>query len=385
MKILYINTFYYPFGNGGAERSLQVLVEGLSLKGSNCSVICCSDKNEYKKINGVDVFYVKINPFFSSSSKLGKIFFHIIDFFNPYSLVKILLIAKKIKPDIVNFNNIYGFSSSVFLLKFFIKSKYIITLRDYYNMCFKSSLFHSGCKNKQGIVCKIITYLRKIILNRTIDCVVANSDKTLSIFLDSGYFKSNNIIKEVIYNGFNIKECKRKKSINFNGRLKIGFFGKVCADKGFDLFMKATADLDADFYIAGSWSTTQYDKNNLPLNYTYLDYITPDVFFNIIDILVVPSLWHDPLPRTIFESMSYGIPVIGSNLGGIPEAITHDSGWIFDPEINYDLKNKLHDIISGKFNLEIYSISALNNSKIFDENITQDNYLALYNKMWSNL
>ena len=46
----------------------------------------------------------------------------------------------------------------------------------------------------------------------------------------------------------------------------------------------------------------------------------------------MPSLWDEPLPRVVLEAYAYGVPVIGSNRGGISEIVESGStGFIFDP------------------------------------------------------
>ena len=45
--------------------------------------------------------------------------------------------------------------------------------------------------------------------------------------------------------------------------------------------------------------------------------------FAAADVTVVPSLFPDPFPKVVLESMAAGVPVIGSRRGGIPEMIDH--------------------------------------------------------------
>jgi glycosyltransferase involved in cell wall biosynthesis len=47
------------------------------------------------------------------------------------------------------------------------------------------------------------------------------------------------------------------------------------------------------------------------------------------DATIVPSQWLETGPLTVLESFAAGVPVIGSNLGGISELVTHESdGWL---------------------------------------------------------
>ena len=55
-----------------------------------------------------------------------------------------------------------------------------------------------------------------------------------------------------------------------------------------------------------------------------------------LDILVVPSVL-DGRPMAILESLSLGVPVLASRVGGIPELIQHGrTGWLHDPRDLHD-------------------------------------------------
>lgn len=49
-------------------------------------------------------------------------------------------------------------------------------------------------------------------------------------------------------------------------------------------------------------------------------------------MLAVPSVWFETGPLVVLEAFAAGIPVLGSDLGGIPERVTHaESGWLVPP------------------------------------------------------
>jgi glycosyltransferase involved in cell wall biosynthesis len=54
----------------------------------------------------------------------------------------------------------------------------------------------------------------------------------------------------------------------------------------------------------------------------------PNFIFERLDVTVLPSLEKEGLPNVLLESMSMGVPVVSSNLGGIPEIV-------FDGETGY--------------------------------------------------
>ena len=64
----------------------------------------------------------------------------------------------------------------------------------------------------------------------------------------------------------------------------------------------------------------------------YKGFIKPEEFYPQIDVLIVPSIWNEPLGRVVFEAYSYGIPVIASKRGGITEIVKEgETGYLFEP------------------------------------------------------
>jgi glycosyltransferase involved in cell wall biosynthesis len=52
--------------------------------------------------------------------------------------------------------------------------------------------------------------------------------------------------------------------------------------------------------------------------------------YGIADLTVVPSVWYDNSPMVIYESLLAGTPVLGSEIGGIPELIRPgQTGYLF--------------------------------------------------------
>ena len=56
-----------------------------------------------------------------------------------------------------------------------------------------------------------------------------------------------------------------------------------------------------------------------------------DTVYDQLDLLVVPSLWLENSPLVIHEALMAGVPVVGSNIGGIPDLIQHGrNGLLFE-------------------------------------------------------
>jgi glycosyltransferase involved in cell wall biosynthesis len=58
---------------------------------------------------------------------------------------------------------------------------------------------------------------------------------------------------------------------------------------------------------------------------------TPDPrdFYQVSKVVLMPSLWWESFPRVAVEALLNGIPVLGSNRGGLPETL-HEAGFLFD-------------------------------------------------------
>ena len=58
----------------------------------------------------------------------------------------------------------------------------------------------------------------------------------------------------------------------------------------------------------------------------------PQYVFERADVTVLPSLYKEGLPNVLLESMSMGVPVVSSNLGGVPEIVINGkTGFMVDP------------------------------------------------------
>jgi glycosyltransferase involved in cell wall biosynthesis len=83
-----------------------------------------------------------------------------------------------------------------------------------------------------------------------------------------------------------------------------------------------------------------------------------------IDVGVVPSICEDTAPNTVFEFQAAGIPVIGSNVGGIPEQIdTGRNGALFEPGNARALRECIRRVIDEP---QVISQWALNLPSSFD-------------------
>jgi len=71
--------------------------------------------------------------------------------------------------------------------------------------------------------------------------------------------------------------------------------------------------------------------------------------FAALDVLVVPSIWHENTPLVIYSAQAAGCPVIATNLGGMSEVIEHGvNGLLFECGDVSGLANAIARLIHDK-------------------------------------
>ena len=79
-----------------------------------------------------------------------------------------------------------------------------------------------------------------------------------------------------------------------------------------------------------------------------------------MDVFVLPSLYGEGLPMVVLEAMANAVPVIASNVEGIPEAVRDGvDGMIFESGDAQDLANKLSSLVGNDQLWESMSQSSL--------------------------
>jgi surfactin synthase thioesterase subunit/glycosyltransferase involved in cell wall biosynthesis len=97
-----------------------------------------------------------------------------------------------------------------------------------------------------------------------------------------------------------------------------------CAVKGISIFLALAIRMpDVRFAAVPTWGTNQKDRAALAAlsNVRILDPVDNiDDLLGRTRVLLVPSLWAEARSRIVVEAMLRGVPVLASNVGGIPEA-----------------------------------------------------------------
>jgi glycosyltransferase involved in cell wall biosynthesis len=100
--------------------------------------------------------------------------------------------------------------------------------------------------------------------------------------------------------------------------------------------------------------------------------------------VVIPSIWPENLPTVAIEALALGVPIIGSEIGGIPELVEHRvSGLLVEPGDAQALAAALADLrLPGV--ADRMSHAAAERFSMFDEESFVDRLDALYAELGSS-
>jgi glycosyltransferase involved in cell wall biosynthesis len=338
MRIAIVSCLYHPHHVGGAERSAQRIAEGLAAHGHEVLAITLDPRADMpiEQINGVRVARLRLPnlywPFPQRRRPIPlKMGWHAIDILNPVAADGVGQLLREFRPEIVQTHNLTGFSTAVWPTIERLGIPIIHVLHDYYLLCTNSTMVHRGiCHHGRHGWCQYVRALQRR-QSRAVGTVVGVSQFVLDTHVQAGVF-SNAGARLVINNGYDLPPA-RKPAIadRLNrvqaGPLKVGYLGQLLEVKGLGTLLGAMANLPLDQFtlsIAGTGEESyvqRLKKSCLLSNVRFLGKVDPGEFLSQLDILCVPSIWHDPLPTVVFEAYAHGVPVVGSRMGGITEMI----------------------------------------------------------------
>ena len=354
MKVLFVNSLN-PFGfAGGAERSLAILAKQFSANSVDVVIVCLSNFQRVEYFGNIKIYHIKCRNLCDTADvpKLSfgvKLIWHTLDSFNPLIHSQFKRILLREKPNILHTNNIAGFSPYIWILAKKLNVPIVHTLRDYYLLCPRRTMFnHDKNCSSQCWRCKAFTISKKM-LSKYVDAVVGVSPFILQKHIDVGYFP-NAQIRTAIYNP--IEAVKPSMPTSRKLSVKFAFVGSIIKEKGIELLLESFKSFDNELLIFGKPKNPDYLnylKSKYPeSNIKFLGTRNPEEIFNCYDVLIVPSLWHEPFGRVVAESLSYGKPVIVSNRGALSSLIDiGKTGFVFSPERKNDLTDKVRWFIDN--------------------------------------
>lgn len=356
MKILMINKFLYP--NGGSETYIFKLGEELIRQGNEVQYFGMEHEGRCvgNKVNA----YTK-DMDFHGGSIWAKVKYPIETIYSKEARKKIRLVLDDFEPDVCHINNFnYQLTPSILLeIEAWRKKnnkncKIVFTAHDYqlvcpnhmcnipsshtnceqcfnnnFGSCFKNKCIHNS-PAKSFIGMMEAKYWNKKGTYELFDSMICCS-KFIKSKLDSNPLFSKKTV--AIQNFIDIKDSDLSE-VNLKLPDKyVLYFGRFSQEKGIGTLIDVCKNLtDVQFVFAGS-GEYEDDINSLPnainlgfRNGAELEFIIKNAAFSIY-----PSEWYENCPFSVMESLSYGVPVVASRIGGIPELVTDGvNGKLFD-------------------------------------------------------
>lgn len=267
----------------------------------------------------------KFIPTHKTGTSFSKSFVFLISLFK--------LFAKLISDRQIKIVHIHGASYGSFYRKFvvFWVSKYLFGKKVIYHM--HGGGFQIFFNKSNSISKKLIKFL------------FAKSDTVICLSQSWIKYYGENFKTKVLVELPNIIDYPVKGSFSSNGDIiTFLFLGLICKEKGiFDLVdviakNKAKYQSRIKLKIGGNGEVKRLQEmikeNHIEEIVDFLGWITSDkkaIVLNDCSIYILPS-YHEGLPISILESMSYGKPVISTRVGGIPEIVKdRENGLLINP------------------------------------------------------
>lgn len=366
MRILQLNNFEAI--GGGSDRVFQLTTRMLLDRGHDVATLSCGDQSfDSRKTtillprNG----YLSKNPI--------KTIFNIGSFVYRRDAAKALNgIVRSFKPDIAHLHIFYGqLSSSVIAELHRLQIPCVMTVHEYRLLCPISTLYTKG----QGVCerCASGGKRHAISLRCNRSSFFASALSAGETWVRDHFFN----YQDHIAHFFMVSEfCKRKHAeylpkieqqssvlYNFIGDKDVSasplavdsdapflYAGRLSYEKGVALLCSAFRDRpNLRLRIAGDGPLAESLKSEFIecSNIKFLGKLDSEILkqeMRQAKFSVVPSEWYENNPMSVLESFGAGTPVIGADIGGIPELVLPGStGIIFSPSDKSSLLTALDE------------------------------------------
>lgn len=248
-----------------------------------------------------------------------------------------------------------------------------------------------GCKDIMMNTKKIIgvsNYINNTFYNFLKSNINVNKFEVLNNCVDHEKFR-------IEFSEEDIRGLKEKYEIKEKDKIVL-FTGRLNEEKGVRELLKAFKKIkfeDAKLMIVGSYyfaskMLSEYeielkglakDLEDKIIFTGYVEYSEISKIYSLADVVVIPSIWDDPAPLTVIETLTKGKPLITTYSGGIPEYADTNSAIILDRDEKLvdNLAKEIDRLLSDEELRNKLSLAAINKSKEW----TLENYYKNFVKL----
>ena len=392
MKILLANKFYYR--RGGDCIYMLNLEQLLKAHGHEVAVFAM----DYPE--NLDTPWKKYFP--KNMSKLMA-------FTRPFGSHEVKSKFKKLlddfKPDVVHLNNVHTQLSPVMAeLAHQWGIKVVWTLHDYKLLCPRYDCLKNGntiCETcfkgdkkacldnkcmKGSKLASFIGYKESIVWNRerleaSTDVFICPSQFMADKMVQGGFSKSK---MQTLCNFIDVEKCKFSSTdgTDYTDDVELlpkkedyyCFIGRLSHEKGAKTLIEAANQLPYKLVIIGGGPLMDELKSVTHTNIKFVGFKQWDDIKQLVGkarFSVIPSEWYENNPLSVIEAQCLGTPVLGANIGGIPELTdyTFSSGNIAD------LKTKIEKMWNSELD---YQQTASDAQHRYDAETYYDKLINIY-------
>lgn len=403
MKVLLVNKYF--FIKGGAET--VYFQESDRLKAAGVTVVDFSMQHEKNAPSDYAKWFVSNVDYHGNSGIVGKIKTAINFIHNAEACRKFNDLLLQEKPDIVHFHNIYHqLTPSIIAIAQRFGCKTVLTAHDYKIVCPSYTMLRDGhvCEAcLEGSVFNAFRYRCQegsagksllLSLEAMWQDLARNYHKLDAIISPSAFLREKVIRKitdvpvEVIVNG--IDDNQPMGDIRDDGYFL--FIGRLSREKGVATLAQAHRLMQhpLPLKIAGDGPLLQDLRARFP-EAEFLGYQQQGEGLNNLirhaRAVIVPSEYYENCSMSVLEAMSFAKPVVGGNIGGIPEQIRdRQEGRLFEPGNAEQLAGILDELAQnpdGARALGERARQRLENK--YSLRVHMDALIALYHKLLSGM
>ncbi|MCA0365857.1 MAG: glycosyltransferase family 4 protein [Bacteroidetes bacterium] len=412
MKVLQINNFHYV--RGGSDK---VYLETINLlKDAGHEVYSFSSEDERNLYSRYSDYFVKKQNLKGELSLKNKLDSGISFIYNFEAIKKLKLLLKDYRPDIAHLHIFQSRLSSA-IVKVFkdFDIPVVMTVHEYKMLCPAYTFL-----DKESEICETCArsrnYLhaikKKCIDNSYLKSTLSASE---SFIRDSFFSYIEHIDHFIMVSKFIFdkhaqyeKKYLDKSSVlyNFIDFEKLSFFekdifkkgdymlylGRLSKEKGLNTLIQAFENLSSiKLKIVGDGNMKpqleEYVKNKQIRNIDFLGFKHSEEVLDLISkasFIIVPSEWYENNPMTVIEAMAMGKPVIGADIGGIPELIRNgENGYLFESRNVKELAQLINHC--NNLNDNSYNKLSENSMKFAKSNFSSTNYIRDLEKIYLNV
>lgn len=350
MRILVVSALYPPPVIGGAEVAARDLTQWLAAQGHEMGLLTTASSPDEELVgqlvDGVRTWrltWPRAYPIanFQQQPAWKKPLWHLQDHLDPRNATMLAEVVDSFAPDFVNIHYLQGigYNALAELARRDVPSMYVVN--DLGLACVRMSMFKAG-RQCQG-QCRVCALSSRYKLDQVgkLKRIGFWSPSRATLQRLNSYFPVGRFPNAAIV--YPNSYARPSVAATASAHVRFVYVGRLHALKGVDVLLDALAPL-ADKYrftlrIVGSGPA----EAELRAKHGHHDWLSfaghvsqTEVANNIADgdVLCVPSIWAEALGMVVVHALTLGIPVIGSNIGGIPELVRDGQNGMLVPPGN---------------------------------------------------